>query len=63
MDYNGRLKPIHDKGLCGDAEQQTIRSVVKISKYTVVFTGAGISTSCGIAGFRGSPGGLTVGSQ
>jgi NAD+-dependent protein deacetylase sirtuin 6 len=67
MDYNGRLKPIHDKGLCGDAETvehsvvlnnklSDLLNLVQSSKYTVVFTGAGISTSCGIADFRGPNG-------
>ena len=56
--YNDRLKPISYKGECGDKETEEPRSKwiskakelaewMKASKHTVVFTGAGISTSCG----------------
>ena len=59
MDYNSRLSNFKRKGKCGDPEfmsssmeleEQTkiLSDFVKSSKYTVVFTGAGISTSSGI---------------
>ena len=67
MDYNGRLSNIVDKGECGDAElfdsADDLRKKVKKlavliqgSKKVVAFTGAGISTSCGIPDFRGPNG-------
>jgi mono-ADP-ribosyltransferase sirtuin 6 len=66
-DYNSRLKPISYKGLCGDPEitessaalQKKVRELAKLvqnSSRTVIFTGAGISTSCGIPDFRGPNG-------
>ena len=66
-DYNARLKPITYKGLCGDPEivdeaKVLVEKVKRLSelflrsKHTVVFTGAGISTSCGIPDFRGPNG-------
>ena len=66
-DYNSRLKPVHYKGLCGDPEIvdpssefnkkcKTLVALVKQSNRIVLFTGAGISTSCGIADFRGPNG-------
>jgi mono-ADP-ribosyltransferase sirtuin 6 len=67
LDYNSRLKPVSSKGECGDPEYldtrnellQKVNALVKLikkSKYTVIFTGAGISTSCGIPDFRGPNG-------
>lgn len=67
MDYNSRLKPIEYKGLCGDPEvyedqksvEKKVDSVAKLvqsSRHTVLFTGAGLSTSCGIPDFRGPNG-------
>lgn len=66
-DYNSRLTPIEDKGLCGDPEifdssdeltRKLLRLValIKASSYPIVFTGAGISTSSGIPDFRGPNG-------
>lgn len=66
-DYNGRLKPIRYKGLCGDPEiveddsamtqkVSKLSKIVRSSKRIVIFTGAGISTSCGIPDFRGPNG-------
>jgi len=67
MDYNSRLSTIVDKGECGDPEifdsVDVLRKKVKKlavliqgSKKVVAFTGAGISTSCGIPDFRGPNG-------
>ncbi|RYH06144.1 hypothetical protein EON65_43230 [archaeon] len=67
LDYNSRLKPNHSKGLCGDEEVvesnselarkcRQLASLLRASQYCVVFTGAGISTSAGIADFRGPRG-------
>jgi mono-ADP-ribosyltransferase sirtuin 6 len=66
-DYNSRLKPVRYKGLCGDPEivederalAQKVRalaSLIQNSQRVVIFTGAGISTSCGIPDFRGPNG-------
>ena len=66
-DYNGRLKPMHNKGLCGDPEivessktldknVSKLATLIKKSQRVVIFTGAGISTSCGIPDFRGPNG-------
>lgn len=65
--YNSRLLPIRNKGLCGDAEvleeprqlEAKIQQLIKLlreSSRTVVFTGAGVSTSSGIPDFRGPNG-------
>ena len=65
--YAGRLKKYPNKGVCGLPElPDTYRSLtVKINKLadmirksnnTVIFTGAGISTACGIPDFRGPNG-------
>lgn len=67
MDYNSRLKPQIDKGLCGDPEiveseqsldkkVQELVDLVRESNRIVIFTGAGISTSSGIPDFRGPNG-------
>lgn len=65
--YNERLKEIRYKGLCGDPEVVDIHDIlnskvdklctlINASNYIVLFTGAGISTSSGIADFRGPNG-------
>lgn len=67
LSYNSRLKPMTEKGKCGDpeicdseddltAKVQCLAGLIASSLHTVVFTGAGISTSCGIADFRGPTG-------
>jgi mono-ADP-ribosyltransferase sirtuin 6 len=69
--YNDRLKPIKYKGLCGDDEYtetmanlkekiSELASMIEKSKYTIVFTGAGISTNAGIPDFRGPQGVWTL---
>lgn len=58
---------MHEKGKCGDPETvdkedvltqkiQCLANLILESSHTVVFTGAGISTSSGIADFRGPTG-------
>ena len=65
--YNSRLKKIDDKGLCGDPEvvdspkefDRKVALVTRLlneSSHAIAFTGAGISTSSGIADFRGPRG-------
>jgi NAD+-dependent protein deacetylase sirtuin 6 len=65
--YASRLKDYPNKGICGLREQketqrayriklQQLTDLVRHSKYTVVLTGAGISTSAGIPDFRGPTG-------
>lgn len=67
LDYNSRLKPMGHKGKCGDPEKREEQRILNdkvnqlaqlmlASKHTVVFTGAGISTSSGIPDFRGPNG-------
>ena len=67
LDYNSRLKPRKQKGKCGDPERTVsdeeldqlvikLADVVEMSKHVVAFTGAGVSTSCGILDFRGPSG-------
>ena len=74
MSYNDRLSPLEDKGLCGDPERidppRTLRSqaqqlaqLIRDSKHTVAFTGAGVSTAVGIPDFRGPKGIWTLQQQ
>ena len=67
LSYNARLTPLLDKGLCGDEERldppsalraktRRLSALLRASPHTVVFTGAGISTACGIPDFRGPQG-------
>jgi NAD+-dependent protein deacetylase sirtuin 6 len=67
LDYNSRLKPMGQKGLCGDPEivevdtdlrrkVSSLTSLIRNSNKCVIFTGAGISTSSGIPDFRGPKG-------
>lgn len=71
LGYNQRLKPRRHKGLCGDPERieaneaidtkcAALCAMIQQSTHTVVFTGAGISTSCGIPDFRGPNGVWTM---
>jgi NAD+-dependent protein deacetylase sirtuin 6 len=65
--YASRLKEYPNKGICGLPEQtetprmyqkkmQQLIEMLQQSQYTVVLTGAGISTSAGIPDFRGPQG-------
>lgn len=65
--YAARLKKGVDYGTCGLPEIfdspriltykiNRLVSLIRTSKYIVVFTGAGISTACGISDFRGPKG-------
>ena len=74
LSYNDRLTPLPDKGLCGDPERfdppavllrgaARLASLLLASPHTVVFTGAGISTSVGIPDFRGPQGLWTLEGQ
>lgn len=67
LDYNSRLKPMPQKGLCGDPEYSEkpgdlrkkvskLAELIRTARHCVVFTGAGISTSSGIPDFRGPNG-------
>jgi mono-ADP-ribosyltransferase sirtuin 6 len=71
--YNDRLRPLHHKGLCGDPEKYDNETVldqkckllaewIKQAECNsiVAFTGAGVSTSCGIPDFRGPTGVWTM---
>ena len=66
--YNNRLSEWCDRGKCGDTEYydppdllnnkiDLLIQLIQQSSYCIVFTGAGISTSCGINDFR-SPNGV-----
>ena len=67
MSYNDRLSPLEDKGLCGDPERvdppaalraaaRQLAQLLRHSRHTVAFTGAGVSTAVGIPDFRGPKG-------
>ena len=69
--YNDRLKPISWKGECGDKEREDpinkwatkaelLADWIRNSRYTVAFTGAGISVASGIKDFRGPNGVWTM---
>ncbi len=72
--YASRLSSYPNKGICGLSENfdtprtyqkkiQKLIQYVQQSKYTVIITGAGISTSAGIPDFRGPSGIWTVEQQ
>ena len=72
--YASRLSSYPNKGVCGLPEQldtdrtyqRKIRQLIQYvqqSKYTVILTGAGISTSAGIPDFRGPNGIWTIEQQ
>ena len=72
--YASRLSSYPNKGICGLPEQldtprtyqrkiQKLIQYVQQSSYTVIITGAGISTSAGIPDFRGPSGIWTVEQQ
>ena len=74
MSYNDRLSPLEDKGLCGDPERidslvtlrgqaRQLAQLIRQSKHTVAFTGAGVSTAVGIPDFRGPHGIWTIQQQ
>ncbi|VDL94825.1 unnamed protein product [Schistocephalus solidus] len=70
VNYASGLSPYANKGVCGlpelcDSEETLSRKITSLvdllrtSKYTVVHTGAGISTPSGIPDFRGPKGTIT----
>ncbi|KAL7063629.1 hypothetical protein AAHC03_0910 [Spirometra sp. Aus1] len=70
VNYASGLSPYPNKGVCGlpeifDQEETLSRKItslvnlIRTSKYTVVHTGAGISTTSGIPDFRGPKGSIT----
>ncbi|CAL8095426.1 unnamed protein product [Calicophoron daubneyi] len=74
VDYAAGLSPYANKGICGlpeyldeeDALNEKIEKLYQLlsqSHYTVVHTGAGISTSAGIPDFRGPKGVWTLEEQ
>lgn len=71
INYAAGLSPYADKGVCGlpevfdgpeemKAKVETLAQLIKESKYMVVHSGAGISTSSGIPDFRGPKGVWTM---
>ncbi|XP_069042007.1 NAD-dependent protein deacylase sirtuin-6 [Lepisosteus oculatus] len=71
VNYAAGLSPYPDKGICGLPEvfdsqeelQEKVRELARLvreSRYMVVHSGAGISTSCGIPDFRGPNGVWTM---
>ncbi|CAK8697035.1 unnamed protein product [Clavelina lepadiformis] len=74
VNYSAGLSPYEHKGNCGMPEKiesgevlieksHKLSDLIKESKLTVVFTGAGISTSAGIPDFRGPEGVWTLEKQ
>ena len=74
MSYNDRLSPLADKGVCGDSERvdppgalrkqaRQLAQLIRHSRHTVAFTGAGVSTAVGIPDFRGPNGIWTLQQQ
>uniref|UniRef100_A0A0X3Q452 protein acetyllysine N-acetyltransferase n=1 Tax=Schistocephalus solidus TaxID=70667 RepID=A0A0X3Q452_SCHSO len=74
VNYASGLSPYANKGVCGlpelcDSEETLSRKITSLvdllrtSKYTVVHTGAGISTPSGIPDFRGPKGVWTLEKQ
>lgn len=56
-----RVKEFTEKDQASlDAKLDTLAAMVKASKYTVFFTGAGVSTSAGVGDYRGPTGAWTL---
>lgn len=71
VNYAAGLSDYPHKGKCGQQEFldcvgelndkiELLAQLIKESKFCVVLTGAGISTSCGIPDFRGPKGILSI---